>query len=123
MIREMKLGVFLEPQELVRMASEDDELVLNVEDADVIKISSAPTALKEAQDALPEGEDSDEVRTDGGVPDSEVEVTTVDCVECDHPMAPFNPIAHAHICRECLEDIQIGDRFLEGEVRGNGGGE
>lgn len=32
------------------------------------------------------------------------------CMECGNWMQPYNPIAEAHLCRTCLEDIQVGNR-------------
>lgn len=48
MIGEMKYGVFLEGTELAQMLDEDEKLALDVEDAEVIELSTAPTCLREA---------------------------------------------------------------------------
>lgn len=56
MLRELKLGVFLEGKELAQMATEDG-LALDVEHAETIKLSTAPTALQEAATAHRESDD------------------------------------------------------------------
>lgn len=53
MLKELKLGVWLDPSDVAKLASEDG-LALDVEDAEVIKLSSAPTAMREGADIADE---------------------------------------------------------------------
>ena len=59
MLRELKLGVWLDPTDVARLASEDG-VVLDVEDADVIRLTSAPSALEEGADVARERWEDDD---------------------------------------------------------------
>lgn len=58
MLRELKLGVWLDPPDVARLA-DDDGLVFDVADADYIRLTSAPTALEEGAELARERWDDD----------------------------------------------------------------
>lgn len=38
------------------------------------------------------------------------ETDSVQCLNCSNWITPYNPNADGHLCRECLREIQVGDR-------------